>query len=360
MNILLTTSQGGVSGATYSISYLALELAKRKHQVYVLCREKSLLHDLLVDSEVKVITSTYQKAEIFSEAYRWRQLSDRLKLDLINPQSSFDRYIGVVAKWVFRVHVPIVHTRRQRPRKLAPWKMWLFRVSTSKFIAVSDAIKERLMLGGVPGNHVEVVANGTPPEKYERLDPKLTNELRRRYQLNDEIVIGCVSRMKLQSHILKALKYLGKPVTVLFVGIDRTPELEALEKDLPYQHRIIYCGEVDQREVLHLFPLFSMKILPSRIEGLSQSLLEGMAMGIPVIATKLSGNISLIQHEENGLLYEEDNPQQLAHQIEALTADTNLRKRLITNGKQTALEKYSITTTADNYEALVRRLVNAQ
>ena len=69
-------------------------------------------------------------------------------------------------------------------------------------------------------------------------------------------------------------------------------------------------------------------VLPSRTEALSNALMEAMACSCCAIASRVGGNPELIDEGENGLLFDVDDPEQLAGQIEALLADPARRQRL--------------------------------
>lgn len=68
------------------------------------------------------------------------------------------------------------------------------------------------------------------------------------------------------------------------------------------QDRVLSIGMINGKETLNHYQILDVDVLASTMEGLSQSLLEAMYLGIPVVATKhLTGNISLIKDKENGL-----------------------------------------------------------
>jgi glycosyltransferase involved in cell wall biosynthesis len=81
-------------------------------------------------------------------------------------------------------------------------------------------------------------------------------------------------------------------------------------------------------------------VLPSRHEGLSTALLEAMAMGVPVVATRVGGNPELVEHGETGLLVDPD-PEQLARAIALLLEDRGLAKRLAESAARVVRERYS-------------------
>jgi glycosyltransferase involved in cell wall biosynthesis len=75
--------------------------------------------------------------------------------------------------------------------------------------------------------------------------------------------------------------------------------------------RIEFCGE--RKDVDRILPTFSVFILPSLVEGMSMALLEAMAAGRAIVATRVGGNIDLIQDGENGLLVSPGEPEEMAH-----------------------------------------------
>ena len=111
-------------------------------------------------------------------------------------------------------------------------------------------------------------------------------------------------------------------------------------------------------DVLPYYGLLDISILPSRIEGLSQSLLESMALGIPTISSRAGGNTDVVRHGDNGLLYEPGNDRDLATQIQSMLTDTELRERIRAAAITTATVEFSLERTITTTEALYRRLVH--
>jgi glycosyltransferase involved in cell wall biosynthesis len=359
MNILMLCYQGDVAGSTYSIQALAKWLAGRGHQVFLGCRPESLLFKLLSNSPVQLISIPFRgKADLYSTLLIRKAI--RLhNIDVVNPQASHDRYLTSLALFGMRKRPVVVHTRRQRPRSDGGRLQSLFYMhATDKIVAVSNSVKKQLVAKGIRADHIEVIYNGTPVEKYSLLDSEKTNKLRQQFQIaSSDLVIGCVARPKRQQQLMKALTYISFPVKVIFVGMERTAAMAALEKNIPAHITILYTGIIPPEVALNYYPLFTINVLPSISEGLSQALLEAMAIGIPVVATAASGNLDLIQDGENGLLYENENAEQLANQMIRLMHDPQLRLKLIEAGKKTALQDFSLEKTGKRYESFFEALI---
>ncbi|HNI45866.1 MAG TPA: glycosyltransferase, partial [Chitinophagales bacterium] len=118
MNILIITYQGDVAGSTYSISYLAKGLSERGHHICVACRRESLLYRLLTDTAVVLIPMTFRSKWDSLAMQKIRDIVIQHHIQIINAQSSKDRYLSIFAKWRYRLPVAIVHTRRQKPESM--------------------------------------------------------------------------------------------------------------------------------------------------------------------------------------------------------------------------------------------------
>jgi len=95
-------------------------------------------------------------------------------------------------------------------------------------------------------------------------------------------------------------------------------------------------------------------VLPSRAEGQPMAIIEAMAAGLPVIATRVGAVPDMIRHDVEGLLCAPGAPEELADAIERLLADPELRRRLGAAGRRRALERYSVGRLSAELAALYR------
>jgi len=103
----------------------------------------------------------------------------------------------------------------------------------------------------------------------------------------------------------------------------------------------------------------SIFVLPSRSEGLPNVLLQAMAAGLPIVATRVGGIPSLIRDGENGLLVTADDPEELAEAIKKLLMNRDLAERLGRNARKTA-EEYRVERVVKLYEELFKRAITKQ
>ena len=230
MNILLLCYQGDVAGSTYSMQALANALAEKGHQVYMGCRRASLLYKLLSNTKVNLIPMPFRGKADLHTVYLIRKAIKDHSIDVVNPQASQDRYLTALAAWQLKRKPVVIHTRRQRPRSDGgKLQSRFYERTTDRIVAVSQSVKNQLVAKGISTEHIEVIYNGTPRGKYEKLNPEKTEQLKKKFKLQpDDFVIGCVARPKRQQQLMKALSFVDVPLKVIFVGMERTSMMSEL------------------------------------------------------------------------------------------------------------------------------------
>lgn len=366
MRILFTSRAGGTAGSTESITYLARGLAQRGHEVHLATPAHTNYWQNLEEDPVTLHEVSFRKKWDRSSILRLIDIIRRGRIQIVNAQSSYDRYVGMLARALSSFPARLVHTRRQRMNSSGgALQRWWYLRATDGFIAVSEGVKRSMLQKGIPESAIQVIYNGTPSYKYQAWDPDRTEILRRELQIApDERVIGSVSRPKRQGQIIRAALRLQEPIRLVFVGLSyqeaqrRYPE--ALRVAQSAGLKMHFMASVSLREALAWMKLLDVHILSSITEGLSQSLLEAMYMGVPNVATRAAGNPDLIRHEHNGLLFEDEDIDGLAREIHRLLQDDNLRKKMIQAGLTTARDVFSMERTLDAYESYFYGLLGIQ
>ncbi|MGO9019947.1 MAG: glycosyltransferase [Syntrophobacteraceae bacterium] len=132
--------------------------------------------------------------------------------------------------------------------------------------------------------------------------------------------------------------------------------LERLAKDLRISDKVCFFGfREDRIAFLRGFDVF---VLPSRSEGTPRSVMEAMATGVPVIASKIQGCQVLIEDGQNGLLCEVDDSEGFTAKIEHVLKDSNLRKELADSARDRVNRFFSAQTMATAYTRLYSNLID--
>jgi glycosyltransferase involved in cell wall biosynthesis len=145
------------------------------------------------------------------------------------------------------------------------------------------------------------------------------------------------------------------PVRLVLAGVDPSGPLAAMVRDVPAPHSVVCLPFTS--EIAPLYHLLELALLPSRMEGFSQSLLEAMALGKPVIASAAGGNAELVADGINGLLVAPMDPAAWAGAIERLLGDPRLAGGVGEAARHTARERFSLDRTVNRTLELYRSLV---
>jgi L-malate glycosyltransferase len=130
-------------------------------------------------------------------------------------------------------------------------------------------------------------------------------------------------------------------------------ELRATAASLGIADRVLFMGY--RSDVERILTQLTIAVQPSLSEGLSNALLEPMAAGLPVVATRVGGAGEVLRDGENGLLVPPSRPEELARAIESLLHSPELGLRLGQAARRTIVDSYSMTRmverTSDIYES---------
>lgn len=135
-------------------------------------------------------------------------------------------------------------------------------------------------------------------------------------------------------------------LTVVGDGPERRA-LESLAGELGLLRHVEFTGTRDDTaSILRTFDVF---VLPSVNEGISNTILEAMASGLPVLAARVGGNPELVVHGETGLLYEPDAADGLVAGLQRYLDEPGLRRAHGTAGRRRAQENFSLDAMVQRY-----------
>lgn len=213
---------------------------------------------------------------------------------------------------------------------------------------------------------IRVLYNGVDGQVF-RPQPQIRAALRRRLAIPDEaLVIGSVGRMvplKDFVTLLQAAETLMPDVENLHVVlVGAGPELAALRKYVdnspPLSGHVAFTGATDEiGELLNAMDIF---VLPSLMEGMSNTLLEAMAVGLPVIATRVGGNPEVLAEGRCGYLFTPQDVTELAALLRILANNRQLRKNFGCAARERAVGVFSLSSMVKRYRDLYVDLLMQQ
>lgn len=350
LHILHLTHEGGEAGSTVSIALLARAQREAGHRVTVGCPPGTWLADLAREGGAAHAAVHFPSTAAAARAVR--ALVDEGPVDVVNAHSSRDRAACRRLRLTGRLRPALVMTRRGMPMS-TPVSAVLSGFAADRTIAVSRAVARALARRGTPPWRITVVHNAVD---LARVDRRVADAERdaARAAIGGEPgrpVVGVVARRKDHEVLLRALRHVPVPVMLCCVGFAPDAALRALASAAA-PHRAVFLPFV--RAVRPYYDWFDIAALPTRHEGLSQALLEAMALGKPVVTTAAGGNTDLITDGEDGLLVPPGDAAALGAALARLLADAPLRERLGAAARARVRSVFTIERTLLATDAVYR------
>ena len=221
-------------------------------------------------------------------------------------------------------------------------------------IALSSDVEKELLEWGFSSGQIKRIPNGVDTEFFKREFPSPARDQIR------FILIGRRTPQKGIDLALQAVKILmneglSKDFEIKFYGSDY-PEYDyrQMAKELGVTSLVEFLPHQDAiRDILH--GAHSM-ILPSRGEGMPNVILEGMSFELPVIASRVSGVVDIINDKVDGILIPSEDPRALADAMKRIILEPELATRLGQQARQKVASEFSLESVADRYADLYEKL----
>ena len=359
--IIPTLVQGG---AEKQMSLLARYLNSDEFESHVVV----LTHSGVLEDELRVsgvnLHFIEKRGKLDVGAYR------RLKRKLreIKPD--------VVHTWLFAansygrqaaksVGVPVIIAGE---RCVDPWKQWWHHridrhllKSTARMTTNTNAVVDFYQKQGIPSDRFTVIPNAVVKES--GADRRLArDDFFERLKLEPrKHIIGAVGRLwkqkGYQDLIWAAELIRAVNEDAWFVIVGDGPEREQLQKfrdQIDGQHIVKFLGH--RSDAAELMQCFDVLWNGSLYEGQSNTILEAMATGVPVLASDIPGNRDLIENERTGILYPLGDVETLSRQTLVLLQNESTRIELGDNAKHRIQEDFSLAKMVNRYSQLYREL----
>lgn len=267
------------------------------------------------------------------------------------------------------------HDEPAAARAQGPLAWWAYS-SADLYLSVSPALVDAYLAAGLPADRIRLVTNGIDVDRFTPASPAERCALRHRLQLPLDrpviLFVGFFSREK-QPHVLLDawLELQRDPAlasTLVFVGATRSKYFE-VDADLEsamrsaarargLEDRLVFAGQT--LNVHDYYRAADVFVLPSSREGLPVALLEAMATGLPVVASRLPGSTdTIIADRENGLLVPPGNVNALTSAIASVMRDRACAQRLGAAARATIQSRFASGHVAeawlDAYAAVLPR-----
>lgn len=364
--------QGGSERQALQLTRLLSESGRFKVHLACLNPEGSLratIEDLnLGEIPTFPLTSFYDRNAVrqLRRSVQWLKLS---RIDILHTHDFYTNVFGMAGGALGRVPVRVASMRETAGMRNARQKQ-VQRVAYSlahHIVANSNAVRERLIAEGTRAENVTVVYNGldlkrlaTPASRSEALSELGLQADEGRPRRFISIVANMRHEVKDYPMFLRSARRVKEVVpdaAFLLAGEGELSEsLRGLAMELGIQGSTFFLGRCEN--VAELLSISEICVLSSKAEGFSNSILEYMSAGRPVVATDVGGAREVVSEGETGYLVPSGDDAMMAARLIALLGDTESALRMGAKGRKVVEEKFSCDAQLARTEDLYDRLLS--
>lgn len=355
MNILYISNKKKWGGITSWMQKTALDLEKRGHNVWIVSHKKSYFTRHASD-EINIIPKNLGM-DFNPITILWLvHLIYKLNIDLIVTNISKEVIIGGIAAKITRItHIRRIGNEKDYNHHL----MKRFNNLIDYTIVPSDYVKNKVlnMHNFLKKDKIVKIHNGVTPNY-----PTLSDvaKLKRRYKIPlSSIIIGYTGKFSSVKNIptlLDIFSDLRNDYDVHLILAGDGPQKNKIKrkiKELNIEQDVSLLGFVTNSE--EIATMYDIGVLFSDIEGFSNSVVECMAVGTPVVCTDVGGQSEIVENNYNGFLIAPGKKEQLNDKLSILIDDKYKRKNFSQNCVQTIKNKFSEDIMLDKLEKIYKK-----
>ncbi len=351
-HVLLSLKPGGLENGVVNV---VNRLDPERFRSSVCCLQTSgEFAERITRSDVAVHQMGLRKGNDPMMPLRLARLFRRTRADIVHTRNAEAFFYGAVAARMAGVGA-IIHSEHGRTlpdtfRRMA-LQRWLAPLAKVTF-AVSEQLRIDLVKHvRLTNGRVQVIYNGVDLGRFASTDRARARALLGVGQART--VVGSVGRLaavKNYKLLVRAIAGIPDVDLVLIGDGPQRADIEAAAAAAGVSERVRLLGH--REDVAELLPGLDVFVLPSLSEGMSNTLLEAMACGLPVVASRVGGNVELVGDGVNGMLFPSEDAEALSVALRSLCGDTGLRAAMGAQGKQRATEQFGIDAMIDRYESI--------
>jgi glycosyltransferase involved in cell wall biosynthesis len=361
--ILFVIDELDVGGTEQQLAELVRRLDRRAWTPTVCCFRPGLIAREIEAGGTRVVVIRKRARVDPFLVLALTRLMRRERIDVVQT------YLFTANTWgrlaAFLARVPAIVTAE---RNVTMWEerykpvvgRWLDRF-TAVTTGNSEAVRQYLVEKGLPARKVRVIYNGVNLARFDGpASPQMT-----RAELAippGHRVVGFVARLEPQkdpsTFLRAAARVVQRIPAVAFLmvgGGALRAQLEHEAEALGLRDRIIFTGA--RRDVPRLLAALDVSVLSSVKEGMSNTIMESMAAGLPMVATRVGGNAELVIDGETGYLVPPRDPERLAEAIERVLEDPARARAMGRAAQARIAERFSIDAMVASTTALYDELV---
>lgn len=354
----------GWRGGQQQAFYLHKELVEKGISSYFICAKNSELEKRLKLNNLSYQAYNFVGKLDFFAAKKIASFCKRHNATILHAHSSRALSLALMVKFFYS------------PAKLIASRRVDFKIGRNVFsrmkyaskkidmiVCISENIRKIMIECGISEAKLVTVLSGVDTKKFENIVVEKSFKEENGIPEN-KIIVGTTAALadhKDYPTLLKAAKIvLEKRSDVFFCSLGDgrlKDELIRLSTELEISDNFKFFGyREDVGKFLKTFDIF---VLSSKMEGLGTSIIDAMALGLPIVATEAGGIPELIKNERNGLLVPKQNPVALANAILFLLENESARKKLGKQAREDS-ENFSFKKMAEQNFEIYKRILSSE
>jgi len=355
LHLVLTLDTGGLENGVVNIINGLDE--ERFESILCCIRHEGELIDR-INKPIKIHELNHYGGITYQSIKQLREIIRSEGIDVIHTRNYEAYTFGFVAGKLLS-GIRLIHSDHGRDypfNKIKMYLQYILSLFTDDIITVSGDLKANMCKYlHINKDRINVIINGVDTEKFSPGNPDI-HMLKELGISKQDIVIGTVGRLvEVKNfpelmHAFSKLHMHHKNTKLVIVGDGPLMnELIDLRKRLDLEDSIIFTGR--RNDIPDLLRMFDIYALTSWNEGISNTLLEAMASALPIVASKVGGNVEIIEHDNVGYLYPSGNQEKLAESLNQLIQQPDILEHFSQNARQHVLNKYSMEAMLNNYSS---------
>ena len=366
IKVVNVTSDHNIGGAGRCILTFLQHYDREQFDVSVILPKGSALIPFIEETG----TEYYEVEGLKDKSFSFKGVKEihsklrKLKPDIVHAHASFSARIASKLNFV-----PVIYTRHSVfPNSKFVSKGigklingFVNNITSDKIIAVAGAAKDNLTEAGVKESKIVVIKNGVKP--LTALSKEQIVEAKEKYGIKDELIFAMIARVEdIKGHLYfveAAKKLVDNGVNAKFFVCGTGNYLETVKlkaKETGVDNHFVFTGYI--KDVNEIMNLIDVNVNASYgTEATSLSLLEGMSLGKPIIASDYGGNIELVEPGKNGVLFKTKSSDELYLRMKEISENRDFYKKLSVGAEELFKEKYTADINADNIENIYKQVV---
>jgi glycosyltransferase involved in cell wall biosynthesis len=338
-------------------------LGAKGHDIVVVCQPCSEMEARAREQGLPVALVTMRSQVDLLAVFRLRRVFGRVAADVVHLHGSRSHALGGLAARRARVPVVVAHKRTISAPRAGYLTHLRYECWVDRVICVSDAVSQATLQSGVRPEKLLVIHDSVDVDRFAPDGDKRSAKRALGYGPDDLLVaqVGQLCGIKGQQVLLAAAARARRSCPrARFVFCGEGPaeaEIRSQAWALGLAEAVKLLGfREDVRPVLAAADVVAM---PSFQEGLGVAVLEAMAMGVPVVASRVGGLPEAVPDGETGLLVPPGDERELAEALLRLLADAGLRASMGTRGRELVERQFGRNMMVETIERLYRELAPA-